>query len=518
MRRLTKRNPELPAGGPVEPPAAVDPLVGLPGEALGDLAVEARRGLVWSSGSRAIGQLLQFGSSIVLARLLTPRDFGLIATVYIFAGLASLLKDMGIASSIVRKRHVSQADLATAFWINALVGVGFTLVVGALGPVLASLYDAPELVALMWLVGVTFTISVHAVPIALLERRMEFRRIARVDVAAFVLGAAAAMTAAANGLGYYSLIVSPIVQALVMSVCFIRMTRFRPHGFIDRAAARELWAYTGGYTGANLLTYVRSNVDGLIVGKMLGQSALGYYGRGMVLVSMPLAQVNTVLHRVMLPTLSRLRDDRKRLARVYLSTVAVVCVAAGAGMAVLAAVADILVPVIWGQQWLPVVPVVQWLAVAGALQVAAVPTGWICEVEGRTGLLMQLTMLTTTVTVAGIFVGVQFGIVGVAVALAVTAAIDLIPSLLISAHLLRVNPLVAAKHLLPGLLAAGATYAAMTAVSRAIADDVLLRLVAQGLAAVLVFAVGVLLLDRVLDTGIVIMLRKATGRPLRALG
>ena len=225
-----------------------------PAEPTPSLAGQARRGLAWSGGSRLFGQVLQFGSSVVLARLLTPRDFGLVATVYVFAGLASLLTEMGIGSAIVRKPQLRREDLATAFWINALVGMGFTIGVGLLGPVLAAVYDAPELVPLMWLAAINFSISVYVVPLALLERSMDFRRIAVTDVVAFLLGAVCAMAAAFGGLGYYSLIVSPLVQSVVRTVLLLSITRFRPSGFIERRAASELWAYTSRYTGANILS------------------------------------------------------------------------------------------------------------------------------------------------------------------------------------------------------------------------------------------------------------------------
>ena len=481
------------------------------------LAQQARRGLAWSGGSRLLGQVLQFGSSIVLARLLTPRDFGLVATVYIFTGLASLLTDMGIGSAIVRKPHLRREDLATAFWTNAIIGVAFTLVVGFTGPVLADLYDAPELVPLLWLAGLNFSISLHLVPLALLERSMQFGRIARTEVVAFTLGAACAMAAAFAGFGFYSLIVSPLVQSLVLTVLLLWTTRFRPQGFIERRAAAELWAYTRGYTGANILSYFRGNADGFLVGKVLGQAPLGYYGRAMVLVLLPLTQITYVLHRVMLPTLSRLREDPARLLWAYGSTLSTICVVASSGMALLTAMADVLVPFIWGTQWLPVIPIVQWLAVSGAFMVLTAPNGWLCEVEGRTGLLMRLTVLTSTVTILGVAIGVQYGVVGVAVSLAVTSVLNLVPALVVSTRLLNAGRLTLVRQLLPGFSVGAIVGIGAEAAQRALGSGPAVAILGvQAAAAGLLVVATVPLLDRLAGTGIIAAVRVLLERPSTA--
>lgn len=527
MSRSSRRQPPEPSpAAPVvdsaldEPPVAADqaastPLA-LPGTGdppSGGLAKQTRTGLAWGGGSRLYGQVLQFGSSIVLARLLSPRDFGLVATVYVFAGVASLLAEMGLGSSLVRKRTLTQADLGTAFWINAFVGVLLTLVVGALGPLIALWYEAPALAGLMWLVAIRFSISLYVVPLALLERSMGFARIAKIDATAFTLGAVAAMVAAYNGFGYYSLIVSPLVQSAVQLVLFFAATRFVPRTFIRRDSARELWSYTSRYAGANLLNYVRLNADGVLVGKVVGQAELGYYGRAMVLVSLPIRTISEVLHRVMLPTFTRLRDDRSRLQWAYSASVGVIGLVVGTGMALLAASAQELVPFIWGPQWVPAVPLVAWLALAGVVQSVAVPTGWLCEVEGRTELMMRLAVLSTVVTFTGLLIGVRAGVVGVAAGLALSGVVNVVPSLLVAARLLDCRVVVLLRSLGPGAVAAaaaGGTAYALGQAATALPVPALLLL--QGLLGGCAALTVTPLADRVFGTGLVDASRVLIGR------
>lgn len=507
MNRPLRRRGLL-ADEPVNAPettAATTPL-SLPGEersAAGGLAKQTRSGLVLSGGSRLYGQILQFGSSIVLARLLSPRDFGLVATVYVFAGVASLLAEMGLGSALVRKRTLSKADLGTAFWMNAFVGVMLTLVVGALGPLLALWYDAPALAGLMWLVAVRFSLSLYVVPLALLERSMSFGRIARIDVTAFTLGAAAAMVAAFSGLGYYSLIVSPLVQSAVQTVLFFATTRFVPRTFIRRESAQELWSYTSRYAGANLLNYVRLNADGFIVGKYIGQAELGFYGRAMVLISLPMQQITDVLHRVMLPTFTRLRDDPARLFWAYSASLGAIGVVVGTGMAILAASAEVLVPFLWGDQWIPAVPLVGWLAAAGVTHALSVPTGWLCEVEGRTSLLMKLAIVKFVITVGGLLLGVQYGVVGVAAGLALSGLVNLVPSLVVAVRLLDVSMSAVLRSIGPAVAAAAAAGGVAELVGGAAAAlPAVAVLGLQGILGGLAALVCAPIADRVLRTGL----------------
>lgn len=467
------------------------------------LARAARSGVIWSGGSRLLGQVIQFAASIVLARLLTPADFGLVGIVYVFAGVASLLKDAGIGTAIVRKPDLRPEDLATGFWINALVGVGFTVLIGLSGPLVAGLFDAPELANLMLLVGITFTLSLHVVPLALLERQLRFKAAAMVELAVVLIGSGCAVAAGFAGLGYYALVVSPVVQAALLSVAFLLITRFRPAGFIDRRAARELWAFSGAYTAANLLTYARTNADPLLVGKVLGQTQLGYYGRSSQAVTLPLQQITHALHRVMLPTFARLRDEQPlQLRQAYLRAVGLIAVAAGLAMGGLAAVADTLVPLLWGGQWLPMVPIVQWLAAAGALLVVGWPTSWLCEVEGRTDRLFQLSVVSAVVTIAISFAAVRYGVVAVSAGLAVSTAIGLIPNVMVAGRLVHVPTWEIVRCLLPGLGGGVAAALVTIEVGQLISGDAPLfaRLLLQGtLAAVLALA-AMALLDRMLGT------------------
>ncbi|MDQ3504058.1 MAG: lipopolysaccharide biosynthesis protein, partial [Actinomycetota bacterium] len=504
---------------PTPAPVAAKPL-GLPATRPEDgegLAQQTKRGLAWGGSSRLYGQLLQFAASILLARLLTPRDFGLAATVYLFAGVASVLTEMGIGSSIVRKRVLRQVDLATAFWLSVFVGAALALLLAALSPLIASWYDAPELVVLMWLVALRFVLAQYVVPLGLLERSMRFATIARIDVLAFTLGAVAAVAAALAGFGYYSLAMSPLVQSVVQTVLFGWATRFVPRSFVDREAARELWAYSSSYTAANLVTYARTNADGLVVGRLLGQEQLGYYGRGLALVTLPLQQLNFVLRRVMLPTLTRLRDDPARLRAAYWSALGTIGLAVGTALAVLAACAQVLVPFIWGDQWTPAVPVIAWLALAGTFQVLHAPTSWLCQLAGRNDLLLRLTLASAALTVVALAIGIRGGIVGAAMALAAVGGLTLVPSLLLAAHLLDTRARSAVRRLVPGALSAAAAGGSAWAVGQAVEGlPAPVVLLVQGLVGLLAGAPAGLLADRLVRTGLLDAILTLLGRPRTA--
>ena len=465
---------------------------------------EVASGMAWSTGSRMFVQVLGFATSIVMARILSPREFGLMATVYVFSGLASLLSDMGIASALVQKRDLGRRDLDTAFWVSVGVGAALAGIVGGIaGPAVAAFYDEPVLEPLMWIIATTFLMTVHVVPLGMLERSMNFKKIAFMETIAYAVGAAAAVAAAVAGWGVYSLAVTPVVTGLLLALLFFGAVRYRPHSFASRQAAKELWGFTGGYTGANALAYFSSNVDALLIGRILGQVPLGYFGRSSSLVSLPSQQVGYVMSRVMLPALARIRDDGERLRGVYLRAAALLSVAVCVNLGLLAAVSGTLVPFVWGERWTPMVPIVQALCLAGCWRSMAWPISWLCQVSGRTTLMLQLGLVTFGLALVGSVIGLQFGVVGVACALAVSTLASLVPTFAVGARLLQVGAWTVVRPVLPGLLAAAAGSAAGLAAADGIGEaNVLLVLLVQSVS-VLVVALAVLLVaDRLLGTRI----------------
>jgi O-antigen/teichoic acid export membrane protein len=371
-------------------------------------------GVNWSAGSRLLIQLLQFGAGIILARLLVPADFGLIASVYVIYGFAILFFEMGLGSSLVHQRDPSDVDKSTVFWINIIGGILLAVLLAAAGPAVASFYDSPDLVWLTPLIGLSFTLSFGVVHNALLQRALRFRVLAAIDLSAATVGTAATIVAAAAGAGAYSLALGPICTSLLSSLLSVMSVRWRPRNFISWVSLRRLWTFSGGILGFNVVNYWGRNADNLLIGRLLGIAPLGYYNRAYTLMLLPISQLSGAFGRVMFPALAAMGDDPPRVRRGYLRSVRVMNAATIPILLGIAATADGLVPLLWGPRWDATIPLLQILCLAGIPQCLSTSVGWIYQSQGRTGLMFRMGLLGSVVGVAAIVIGLHWGVTGVA--------------------------------------------------------------------------------------------------------
>jgi O-antigen/teichoic acid export membrane protein len=372
------------------------------------------RGANWSASSRLYSQGLQFVVGIALARLLVPKDFGLLASVYVISGFAVMFFELGLGSALIHRRHPSEQEKATVFWVNVIGGVLFAGLLAAGGHLVADFYREPALVWLTPLQALSFTLSFGVVHNAMLQSELRFKAIATIEIIAATAGQATTLVAAVLGAGAYSLVCGPLVSSLLVSVFSVTVVRWRPRHFISLAALRQLWTFSGGLLGFNIVNYWGRNADNLLVGRVLGASPLGLYSKAYNLMLLPIQQVTGALARVMFPALSAIQDDPPRVRAAYLRTLNVINAATIPGLLGLAATADALVPLLWGDRWTATVPILQILCLAGVPQCVTASLGWIYQSQGQTGLMFRMGLVGAIVGVAAIVIGLHWGVVGVA--------------------------------------------------------------------------------------------------------
>lgn len=372
------------------------------------------RGANWSASSRLYGQGLQFVVGIALARLLVPKDFGLLASVYVISGFAVMFFELGLGSALIHRRNPTEQEKSTVFWVNTIGGVLFAGLLAAAGHLVADFYREPELVWLTPLQALSFTLSFGVVHNATLQRDLRFKAIAGIEIVAATVGQATTLTAALLGAGPYSLVAGPLVSSLLVSVFSVTVVRWRPRHFISIAALRQLWKFSGGLLGFNIVNYWGRNADNLVVGRFLGASPLGFYSKAYNLMLLPIQQVTGALARVMFPALSAIQNDPPRVRSAYLRTLNVINAATVPCLLGLAATADSVIPLLWGPRWTATVPILQILCLAGIPQCLTASLGWIYQSQGQTGLMFRMGLVGALVGVTAIVVGLHWGVVGVA--------------------------------------------------------------------------------------------------------
>jgi O-antigen/teichoic acid export membrane protein len=385
-----------------------------------DLKQRTVTGVLWSAGASVGQQLLNFAVTVVLARLLLPADFGLVATIAVFTGFVTLFVDFGLSAALIQRTTLTERHRSSAFWMNLAAGLLLAGVVAALAPGLARFFNAPRLVDLTLVLSLNFVVgSLAIVQSALLQRSMNFRRLGAIGIVSTVIGGAAAIAMAVTGYGVWSLIVQLVATTGARTTLLWFGSDWRPRRIVDREAMRELWRFSRNLAGYTAVNYWARNADNLVIGKFVGATGLGIYSRAYNLMLMPIQQISTVTARVMFPALSRIQTDPERVKRAYLRAVGIIALLSFPATAGLFVVAKPFILTLYGAKWAGVVPILQILCVAGLMQPVAATTGWIYQSQGRTDWLFRWGLVASTTMICAFGIGIIWGVKGVAVAYAI---------------------------------------------------------------------------------------------------
>lgn len=387
------------------------------------LAERAARGTAVSLLAQVVRFAVQLGSVLILARLLVPADFGLVAMIVAVIGVAEVFRDFGLSAAAVQAPELTRAQRDNLFWANTGLGLVCALVALATTPLLVAVYGEPRLADLVPALAGTFVLSgLNSQYRAGLTRDLRFGAIARSDVGAQLAGAIAAVSLASLGAGVWALVAQQLVVALTALVINVVSARWLPRWPVRSEPIRGFVRYGSGFLGSQTLMYATSNVDAVLVGAVWGKVDLGLYSRGYQLLMVPLNQIQAPLTRVALPVLSRVQDDEERFARYVARAQLVVCYVTMLGLAVAAVLADPLVLVLFGPGWEGVAPIFALLAIAGIFRTASSVAYWTYLARALTGALFRLQLWSRPLMIGIIAAGTPWGARGVAAAVALAYA------------------------------------------------------------------------------------------------
>jgi O-antigen/teichoic acid export membrane protein len=396
----------------------------------GSLSRRSVRGGIVIILSRGAADGVRLLSMLVLARLLTPAEFGIVAMVFAVVGIAEVLQDLGLSSASVQRAELTERQASTLFWMNVAFGAVCTAATFLLAPAVAQLVGDPSAVGLARLLAPMFVISaMSSQHLAMMSRRLQFGRIARIRVAKATVYAAVSIGLAVGGFGGSSLVWAILLSTLVetaIAVLVSPMRIVRPR--FDRSIA-EITRLGVSLSGFSLLSYLAANVQTVAIGRVDGAAATGFYGRAQRLVSLSTGYLITPIDGVAFPVLSRLADDERRWADYYRTATALIGIAVWAVAPFLVVHADLLVAVLLGDRWAEVAPVVAILGAAFVAQGLCYPTGWIFRSRGEGGRMLRWGTFGWTVVLIGTVAGVPFGIEGVATGYAAAVAVLVWPCL-----------------------------------------------------------------------------------------
>lgn len=402
---------------------------------MADLKGRSVRGGAVTMAAQGAQFVLQLGSTAILARLLTPADFGLIAMVTAVVGFVAMFKDAGLSMATVQREHITHAQVSTLFWINVALSAALMLVVAALAPAIAWFYGEPRLTAITLALALTFILGGLTVQHqALLQRQMRFTALSVISVASFTLSVAAALLAAWYGLGYWALVIMSATGAAVNVALVWTFSAWRPGRPARGSGVMPMLKFGGSLTGFSFLNYIGANMDNFLIGWSVGATALGFYSKAYNMILLPIRQVTGPLTSVAVPALSRLQSDPQRYRKYYCRALERVALITKPVAAVLIVTASEVVRVFLGPQWDDVVPIFRILSAVALVYTTNVSTGWVFTSMGATHRMLRWEAMSTPVRVLAIVIGLNWGALGVAYAVALVMLLLYLPCRLYCFH------------------------------------------------------------------------------------
>ena len=391
------------------------------GQAGHDLGRRSVQGVALSLAAQVVRFVLQFLSQILLARLLIPADFGLVAMAVPVVTLAQTVGELGLAQAVIQRATLTQADLSLLFWLSILINAGLAALMLVTAPAIALFYGEPQLTAVLAaFAGMLILNGIAAQHMALMARRMQFAQMAVVDVACLLAAVAAGVGGALAGWGYWSLVVMQVSNIAVIALLASILSGWRPSLPARASGARSMLAFGAHLTGYNLVTYAGSNLDSVLIGAVSGSVSLGFYDRSMKLIVTPLWQLSMPLARVATGLLSRLQQPAE-YRRAYLAMLRGLLAATAPGFACGALMAGTLVPVVLGPQWVDAAPVVAWLSASAILVPFGVSAFWLFVSQSRVQAQLRWACVRTGLSLSALAIGLHWGVVGAAAAYAVAS-------------------------------------------------------------------------------------------------
>src|SRR5664280_200404 len=393
------------------------------------------RGGIVTVTAQGLKFVLTTESSMILARLLSPRDFGLQGMVMAVTGILSLFGDIGLSMATVQRAVVTHEQTSTLFWINVALGTGLAMVTAALAPALVAFYHEPRLFWITIVLAMTFVLgglsSQHS---ALLMRGMRFVTRVKIEITALAISLAIGIGMAAAGCGYWSLIGMTVSGGLAVLIGLWIAVPWIP-GLPHRGCGlRSMFHFGGMVTLNNLVVYIGYNTEKFLLGRYWGAAALGLYGRGYSLVNLPTTQLHSAMFNVAFPALSRLQSDPPRLRGAFLKAYSIVLSMTIPTMIASILFAEEVIRVVLGPKWIGAIPIFRLLAPTVLVFGLINPFGWFLTASGRVGRSLNIAFVIAPSVILGIVLGLHYGPQGVALGYSTVMVLLALPVIAWSKH------------------------------------------------------------------------------------
>jgi len=372
--------------------------------------------------------ILRIGSLMVLARLLDPKDFGLVAMVTVVTGVFSLFKDAGLSMATVQRATITNEQVSTLFWINMLVGAVLGILSLAIAPILVSFYQEPRLFWVTVALATGFLFNAAGVQhSALLQRDMRFGALSVIEIIALLVSIAVGICMAIGGYGYWALVGMAVISPAVSTVCLWSIATWVP-GVPHRGVGISSMIRFGGTATLNILVvYVAYNLEKVLLGRFWGAETLGIYGRAYQLINIPTENLNSASGGVAFAALSRLQDDPPRFKNYFLKGYSIILAMTLPITIACALFANDIILILLGPKWKEAIPIFQLLTPTILVFALINPMWWLLSSLGLLGRSLKIALVIAPLVIAAYIIGLPYGPTGVAFAYSSVMTLWLVP-------------------------------------------------------------------------------------------
>ena len=400
---------------------------------MADLKRKSVRGGATTLAAQAITIAIQLASTVVLARLLSPGDYGVMAMVMAVTGFAALFRDLGLASAAIQKKDLSRAQQSNLFWLNVAMGAVLTGLVAAAAPLVAWLYGKPELTSLTVALSLSFLVgSLGTQAGAMLVRDMKFARQAIANISGAIAGLAVSITLASQGYSYWALAWGSLFGGMVATLLLFRLSAFRPGLWTRGAGIRDMLTFGATVTAFDIVNYFHRNLDHVLIGRFWGAEALGLYSRAYSLLMLPIGSIRGPINAVAFPAMSKLQQEPEAYRTYYRRITAIVAFLSMPLCAYLFVTSRPIIELALGQQWLGVVPIFSVLAISSFIQPVASLRGLVMLSTARGKDYLTWGVFNAVTVSVGFVCGLPWGAMGIAISYAIANYAILYPSLVLA--------------------------------------------------------------------------------------
>ena len=379
------------------------------------LKARALDAAIWSALEVLFRHGLQFLVTVIVARLLVPADFGLFSIAMMLVAVASVIADGGLSYSLIQRKDVSHTDESTVFWLQCILGLFVALGLYALAPYISEFYDQSQLILLIQSMAVVVLFgAIGAVQVSLLTKHLNFQKQALSGFFAVLLSGLGTIFMAFQGFGVWALVFQSVAMSVLNTSFLWLIGSWRPLCVIDIKSIDKLYGFGGYYFASNLLDVIYSRFYIVLVGKMYGVNALGHYVNADNLQQMPAGMLAKIFARVAFPVFSAVSHDKKKMKRGIQLAVRSMMFANVPVMFGMAVTADLIVDVLFGEQWAPSVPIFRILCLAGILAPVHVLNLNCLLAMGVSRIVFKNELLKKLCGIVFLIFGVYFGVAGVA--------------------------------------------------------------------------------------------------------